>query len=312
MRMKRLLLLLPLGLVLLLLTACGPRVIEPAAAARADETALVVQLPAMYLDVAADGQITLAEGPLSATLAGLGVDLSDLSMSDETVGKLVSNNIQHIQIDNQPDGLHLFINGNAYPTVVWDDEALDSLVNVLGILGTDLGEAANLLPLLPDLGIGVVLRLPTTGTPIPLATGQRASAGADNTLATALDAPVALDLSLNYAADGSFQLQGLNPFMMGMIPTDALQQSPDTLSGITEMGIESLSILARPIGLVIMINGEPLPYLRSADEEQLLRTIELLLQVAGGDQAAQMGGLVRQILPALWRQGLRLSVNFPA
>lgn len=312
MRMKRLLLLLPLGVLLLLLSACGPRAIQPAEAASADETALVVQLPAIYLDVAADGQITPAEGPLSTLLTSLGVDISSLSMSAETVDKLVSNNIQHIQIDNQPDGLHLFINGDAYPTIAWDEASFDSLINVLEILEVDLGEAANLLPLLPDIGVGIVLQLPTTGTPAPLATGQAATTNNDNTLQAALDAPIALDLSLNYAADGSFQLQGLNPFMLGMIPSDALQQSPDTLSSITERGIESLSILARPTGLVIMINGEALPYLRSTDEEQLLRTIELLLQVAGGDEAAQMGGLIRQIVPALWRQGLRLSVNFPA
>jgi hypothetical protein len=307
---KRIVLLLFLVMMMVATVACGPRTIPPAEV-EAEEGELVVQLPAIYLDVTDEGQITLAEGPLNETLAALGVDLSNLSMSADTVADLTGAGIESLQLDNQPDGLHIFVNGEAMPTVAWDEASLASLVNVLGIVGADLGEAAKLLPLLPDLGFGVVLRF---GNPdARIATNQRvdATAAAQNTLEAAVAAGAALDLSLTYAEDGTFQLQGLNPFMMGMIPADALQQSPDTIASVTEMGIDSLSIMARPTGLVIMINGEPLPYLRSTDEAQLLRTINLLLQVVAPDQAGQMGGIIQQILPALWRQGLRLTVNFP-
>lgn len=313
MRTKRFVLLLILVLALVVTSACGPRAATPATATT-DKTALMVQLPAIYLDVAADGQMTLAEGSLTQVLGGLGVDLSDLSMSEENVQKFVGAQIQHLQLDNQPDGLHIFINGEALPTLAWDAESLDSLVNVMGILDVDLGEAGKLLPLLPELGFGLALRFPTTGAARPLATGGRmATAENPNNLSAALATPPNIDLSLNYAADGSFQLLGLNPFMLGMIPADALAQSPETLEGITEMGINSLSIIMRPTGLIIMLNGEPLPYLRSESEDQLLTTIELLLRFTSDDEAqtAQLLGIIRQILPALWRQGLRLSVNFP-
>jgi hypothetical protein len=135
----------------------------------------------------------------------------------------------------------------------------------------------------------------------------------ENNLANAVSASAGIAISLNYAQDGSFQLQGLSPFMLNMIPADALQQTPDAIDGITGRGIESLSIKARPTGLLISINGEALPYLRSSDEAQLLNMIQLVLRIAAGEeQAAQLGGIVGQILPALWRQGLELSVNFPA
>jgi hypothetical protein len=313
MRTKRLVLLLTLALALIVTSACGPRAITPPAT-QADENALVVQLPAINLDVAADGKITPAEGPLSQALPALGVDLANLSMSAETVQKLTDAGVKHLQIENLPEGMYLFMNGEPLPTLVWDQDSLASLATLLPTLGVDLGSAGKLLPLLPNLGFGVVLRLPggTGASAPPLAKGVRPATGGDD-MATALGQPAAIDLALNYAADGSFQLQGLNPFMLGMIPADALRQTPDALKGITDRGIESLSITARPTGLVIQINGQPAIYLRSTDQAQLLNTIMLLLGIAGGqDQVAQMGGMIQSLLPSLWAQGLRLTVNFPA
>jgi hypothetical protein len=294
-------------------SACGPRAIAPATATAADDQ-LMVQLPAIYLDVAADGQMNLAEGPLSQALAALGVDLSDLSMGEETVQSLSDAGVQHLQLETQPDGLYIFMNGQPFPTLVWDDESLASLGEMLPNLGVDLGDAAGLLPLLPDLGVGLVLRLPGgTGAGAPALAQRVTPPAAQGDLASALSAPTTIDLTLTYDATGSGQLQGLNPFMLGMIPPDALQQSPETLESVAEMGINSLSIIFRPTGLVVLINGEPFVYLRSTDEAQLLEMIEFLLRYATDpQQAAQLGGIVRQVLPALWRQGLRLTVNFPA
>jgi hypothetical protein len=297
--------------VSLTLSACGPRELSPTAA-NVDGMQLVVELPAIILDVAEDGQITLGEGPLQQTVAALGVDLSALSMSAETVQDFVGAKIQHIQLDNRPDGLGIYVNGQPMPTLAWDETSLDSLVNVLGMVGTDLGPAAGLLPILPDLGIGLIVRFPSSGSAIPLARMVAPTGNNQNTLEAALAAQPAVDLSLNYGADGSYQLQGLNPFMLGMLPPDALQQSPDTLDSVSEMGINGLSLTMRPTGVLIQINGEPLPYIRSTDQEQLLRMIELVLQLQAPDAAAQYGGLIRQLLPALWAQGMRLSVNFPA
>jgi hypothetical protein len=313
MQSKRLILLLTLLLALVVTSACGPRAITPATAAPAADQ-LVVQLPAIYLDVAADGQMSLAEGPLSQALAALGVDLSDLAMGEETVQSLSDAGVQHLQLETQPDGLYIFMNGRPFPTLVWDGDSLDSLAEMLPNLGVDLGDAAGLLPLLPDLGVGLVLRLPGgTGAGAPALAQRVTPPAAQGDLASALSAPTTIDLTLTYGPDGVGQLQGLNPFMLGMIPPDALQQSPETLESVAEMGINSLSITFRPTGLVVLINGEPFVYLRSTDEAQLLEMIDFLLRYATDpQQAAQLGGIVRQVLPALWRQGLRLTVNFPA
>jgi hypothetical protein len=295
-------------------SACGPRVASPAPAEDESQT-LIVELPAIYLNVAQDGAITLAEGPLHDVLGSLGVDLSGLSMSAETVQKFVGANIQHIQLDNRRDGLYIYINGQPYPTLVWDEAALASLVDVLAMFGTDLGEAGKLLTLLPDLGIGVVVNFPVAAGSAATRLAPMApntAAGAQVTLEDAMNAPVALDLTLTYAEDGSFQLQGLNPFMLGMIPQDAMRQSPEAIANLTEQGIHSLSIAARSTGLLIMVNGQPLPLLRTTSDQQLLQLIQLALQLQGDSSStAQIAGVIQQLLPPWLRQGLRLTVNFP-
>lgn len=313
MQTKRLMLLLTLLLALVVTSACGPRAITPATATPAADQ-LVVQLPAIYLDVAADGKMSLPEGPLSQALTALGVDLSDLAMGEETVQKLSDAGVRHLQLETRPDGLYIFMNGRPMPTLVWNSESLESLAEMLPKLGVDLGDAAGLLPLLPDLGVGLVLRLPGgSGAGAPALAQRVTPPPAQGDLATALSAPTTIDLRLTYGPDGAGQLQGLNPFMLAMIPPDALQQSPETLESVAEMGINSLSITFRPTGLVVSINGDPFVYLRSTDEAQLLELIDFLLRYAtDAQQASQLGGIVRQVLPALWRQGLRLTVNFPA
>jgi hypothetical protein len=296
----------------LLLTACGPRTAS-SPAAESDGKQLVVELPAIVLDVAEDGQITLSEGPLQGLLAGLGVDLSSLSMDAETVQDFVKANVQHIQLDNRPDGLGIYVNGQAMPTLAWDDQSLASLVKVLDMTGADLGPAAKLLPILPNLGIGVVVRFPASAAAIPLAKlTASAAVGSQNTLQAALSTPAKINIALTYAGDGTYQLKGLNPFILSAIPADALKMSGDTLDSVAEMGIKGLSIVARPQGLVVLVNNEPLPYLRSANQEQLLKMIELILQLQGGESASQYVGLVRQLLPALMTAGLSANVTFPS
>jgi len=294
--------------VMLTVSACGPRMASPTDSA--DNSQLVVELPAIVLAVAEDGKMTPDAGPLADVITSLGVDLSSLALPADIVEKLVANGIQTIQLDNRRDALSVYINGNAFTALAWDRESLSALLNVLASTGNDLGEAGKLITLLPDLGFGLVLKLPGSTASAPLARLQAASTRSQNTLQAALASAPALDLTLNFAADGSYQLQGLNPFMLGMIPADALRQSPDTIASVNEMGIEGLSIMMRPTGIVIMVNGEALPYIRSADQAQLMSMISLLLNVFGGDSAAQNAGLIQQLLPSLMANGLRLSVNF--
>jgi hypothetical protein len=311
MNTKRLLIVLTLAMTMVLASACSPRAITPPAPA-ANSDALVVQLPAIILDVAADGQISVAEGPLTQVLSALDVDLSNLSMSEETVGKLTAAGVKHLQIETLPDGMYLFMNGEQLPTFVWDKQSLTTLGPLLDSIGVDLGDTGKLLPLLPDLGLGVVLRLPGgSGAQAPrLAQGVTVPSGQPS-LANAFSQQVTTNITINYAADGSGQLQG-GGFIAMMIPPDALRQSPDAIAGITERGIEGLGLILSPSGLAIQINGEPAIYFRSSSEAQLMKLIQLLLGVAGGDQAAQMGPLINQILPPLLRGGLSLTVNFPA
>ena len=141
--------------VVLLLAGCGPR-IGTTAPPQAAEDALVVDLPMIYIDFDADGQATLGGIPVSELGAALGSDLSSISMEPDTIARLQNANLQHVQLATRPDGVAIFINSAAAPSLVWDEQTLESLVATLNDLGTDLGEAGALLPLVRDFGLNLV------------------------------------------------------------------------------------------------------------------------------------------------------------
>ena len=91
------------------------------------------------------------------------------------------------------------------------------------------------------------------------------------------DAGAALALDLTYAEDGSFELGGINPLMMGMIQGQlaAANLEPDQVAGMTEKGVESVGLQVTPGGILISVNGELLPYLKFDDEKELFDLIDL-------------------------------------
>ncbi len=203
----------------LALAGCGARLgpsTTPAAAA--DE--LVVDIPTIYIDFDADGNATLGGIPVSQLGAALGSDLSSISMEPTTIERLQKLDIQHIQLATRPSGALIFVNGKPAPAFVWNEESLAALVATLDAMGQDLGAAGGILPLLPKLGLNIGLRFPVTAgkSEIPLTVSN---APFDNVAKTDLAAVVAqqptIPLEINYAADGTFELGGINPLMAGMI-----------------------------------------------------------------------------------------------
>ncbi len=111
-----------------ILAGCGARIGGPAPAPAAD-SGLVVDIPTIFIDVAEDGQMTIGGIPAADLGALTGQDMSSLSMDPTTVERLMGANIQHISVRNLPQGVLLFINGAAAPAIVWDEQALESLLS---------------------------------------------------------------------------------------------------------------------------------------------------------------------------------------
>ncbi|MCB0129965.1 MAG: hypothetical protein KDD78_03920 [Caldilineaceae bacterium] len=303
--------------VVLLLAGCGPRIGTTAPPQAADD-ALVVDLPMIYIDFDADGQATLGGIPVSELGAALGSDLSSISMEPDTVARLQNANLQHVQLATRPDGVAIFINSAPAPSLVWDEQTLESLVATLNDLGTDLGEAGALLPLVRDFGLNLALRFPAAAgkSEIPVTADSKAvDALATTDLQGIINSAAALNLQLNYAADGSFALEGINPLMAGMIqgPLQQAALKPEQLESVAELGINSVGLKVLQGGILISINGKPLPFLKFANEGELFGLLDLVTAMQGDDGGAlaALKGPLQQLLPILTNLGVSLTVNFP-
>lgn len=314
----RFLLIALLATMMLVLAGCGQR-LGPATTTDAPADALVVDIPTIYIDFDADGNATLGGIPVAQLGAALGQDLSNITVDPQTVTRLQRLNIQHIQLATRPNGALIFINGRTAPALIWNDEALAALVSTLDAMGQDLGAAAGILPLLPQLGLNIGLRFPVADgqSAIPLTVPDapfEAVADAD------LDAIVAqqptLPLEINYAADGSFQLAGIPPLMAGMLqgPLSAAQLTPDQLASIGELGLENVGIRTAPGGLLVSINGQPLPFLQFTQLSELFSLVDLagaFTESEGGNPLDMLKGPLEQALPLLQQFGIGVTVNFP-
>jgi hypothetical protein len=299
-----------------ILAGCGARIGGPAPAPAAD-SGLVVDIPTIFIDVAEDGQMTIGGIPAADLGALTGQDMSSLSMDPTTVERLMGANIQHISVRNLPQGVLLFINGAAAPAIVWDEQALESLLATLDMMGTDLGTAGKLLPLAPKLGVNFALRFPVSAgkQEMPLAVSANAAQVLAQTDIQAIAAtPSAVELQINFKQDGTFELGGINPLMAGMFQGAIPQQSPETIQSVQERGITSVGIRTVPGGILLSINGSPLPFLKFDTENELFGLLDLVTTMQGDESGAMddVKGPLQQLLPLLRRLGVSLTVNFPA
>ncbi len=110
-------------------------------------------------------------GVTAEDLAKLGlIDLGRLA--PETLLKLQGGNVQHLEIRNKPDGLHLYFNGEPLPKLIWDSQWLANVVEVYGQLepqGALKPLVDALLPTLDRADIGILLHFPLApgAQPIP-------------------------------------------------------------------------------------------------------------------------------------------------
>jgi len=311
---------------LMMISACAPRATGGAVASRAGEADLAVDLPALVIDVQEDGSLAIGGQSLADLGAVVGQDLSAANLGADTVSALQSAGIQHIQIDNTDQGLLILVNGKAVPTLAWDGQSLVTTAQVVEqVGGPSVALLDKVLPLISDLGLGVILRVPVPeGTEVvPFVSMDDAAAeramSAQAEFLQAVITPPTFSIAVNYAADGSWELAGISEQDLAQVVPglgDAIPSDPAFVATMDEMGINQLGFSTNEQGFFISINGQNLPYLRWG-EGRISNVLDLAIQsgmldsALGGTDTDTLMQYVDALLPAILASQISLNVNFP-
>lgn len=150
-----------------------PRVDTEQARAGVAEKVLI-----LHLDVALDeqGVPTIAGTSLndlqgSFMEAGIAADLSSAKMNPATIAALQAANVSLLQLETEPEGLYINVNGQRLPRLAWDDERLRNMLDLYSKLEPDSPYLPLLRFFLPylqpaDIELGIALPL-NAGQPAP-------------------------------------------------------------------------------------------------------------------------------------------------
>jgi hypothetical protein len=321
MQFKRILFVASLLLVAVLaLTGCAPRPGAGEVATRAPADALVVDLPAIAIDLADDGSASVGGIPIADVGAALGVPI-ELPITAENVAMLKGLGIQHLQLVNLPSGLGIFVNGRQIPSLGWDAETLKSTADALA----GQTSLASLLPVVTQLGIGVTLRLPVAegATPAPLvadasdSAASRLAASQEAFLAEAGSRPT-ISIPINYNLDGTWTAGGFPSSVLENTPIgpflSSLTLTPTQIQRDIKAGIESIDLKLNDQGLAIVWNGTQLPSLDWSGGK-LASVIEVLQESGMMDSVGLDPAMLQQLLdtalPMLTSSDISIEMTFP-
>jgi hypothetical protein len=310
------------------LSGCAPRSgAGDAAAITADPMELVIDLPAIVVDINSDGSPSIGNVPVSQLGATAGLDLSTLAVPAEWVTFMSQGDIQHLQVNNRTDGLMLLVNGEAIPSVAWDGESLVATADTLRAFGVVVPMLERVLPLVQRLGVGVIVRFPVAAgaEALPLyvegdTTAAAQAREAQEAFLAAVGAPPKINLPIQYEADGSFSVGDLTDAEWTALtgaPWYALRLDPTVLANLSNMGVSSLGLSTDAAGIHIAVNGRPLPALTWGDGQliHLLNVADamgLWAMVAPGMDMSSILVTVYDLLPVVQTTDFALNVQFPA
>lgn len=317
---------------LLLMIACGPRSTTSEGIGSVTDRVLVVDLPALYIDYAANGVAYVGSTPLADLGAAFARDLSALNVDESWIARLTAANIQHLQLLNTPTGVIVLVNGEALPSLGWDAAMLSSTAQLFQASGAEVAPVGALLPVVPEFGLGLVVRFPLApdAVPIPVAAVAMteelvaaATTGAQSAQAAYLaliGAPPELLIAVDYAADGTWTVAGMNATAWTQVidaPWDRLTLSPTVVQKASAAGIQTVTITSTRQGLFVTINEQALPYIRWADGEMnqvvdLAQQLGLLGPLNENPHAETILTTVQNLLPFIQTLEVKLVVTFPA
>jgi len=312
------------SLLLVILTVamagCAPRTGGGETAANAADGALVIDLPAIVIDFDDAGQASIGGVPAADLGAAFGAPLDGLALSTEQIQTFTEANIQHLQINNGATGLDILVNGQAIPSVAWDADSLARSKDVLALLGEDgMGAIGDLLPLVSNLGAGVVLNFPLAqgAELIPAeVSGEGSAATAQSDFLAAAGSAARINFPINYNADGTFAIGSMSAEALSLslgLPLESLTLTQDRIDRYVAMGMKTFTVASNTDGIHMTLNGEDLPYISWGDGK-LAYGLQVAAQAGllgdGGDSAA-MVALVEQLLPIIQTAEVTVVVTFP-
>lgn len=318
-----------IGMVILL-SGCGPRATGGNTIELAETYSAAVDFPAIVIDYDPEGAPSAGGMPLSGfmELFGLSSDSAALFHLDPVfVAQLAKSNIQHIQLDNSTDGILILVNGEAIPSLVWDDSSLLALAEVMDMTGFGIELLDTVLPLIQTFGVGTIIRFPISEDTalIPtLVTGEDSSAAEAEATQTAFEEMIGstaqIQIIVTYGEDGNWTVAGLDATQWEQvvpIPWQALNLPPNSVEQLSSRSIETIGFASNQDGLFISINDKTLPYLAWGQGElnhlvALLSEPELIAYFTGGTSSLdQIVPLAERWLPIIQMTNTRLTVKFP-
>lgn len=305
-----------LVLFALLAVGCAPRAGAGENSA-AEGSELVVDLPALVIDIDQEGTASMGGVPLDQLGAAVGASLAGLSLPAEQVQSLVDAGISQVEIGTAATGLNLLVNNQPIPSLSWDEASITTLTDLLANWpDAALGPVGSLLPLMTDLGAGVTLRFPA-GEGAGAAVDTAAVAAAQAEFLSTAGSPARINLPISYNADGSFNIGSISADAFTLatgLPLESLALPPERLALYQSMGIETFTVQTDGEGIHLDLNGQPLPMVSWGDG-RLAYALQLAVQaglVGGGEGDSEaLSGLIQQLLPILQTAEVTVNIVFP-
>jgi hypothetical protein len=185
-----------------------------------------------------------------------------------------------------------------------------------------------LLPVLTNLGMGVIVRFPVKEgaevIPTYIEGGEAAMAARaaqEEFLTTVGDTPPTIRLPVYYDVDGGWRVGDLTDAEwtnLTGIPFQAARLTPEMVQNLIDAGITEITVSTDPEGIHLSINDHDLPYIGWADGEinHLLTLAEQMgLWDTLADSGMNMGelvGMVETLLPIVQSTNTDINVYLPS
>ncbi len=306
--------------VSLLLAGCAPRPTGGQTAAQATPGEILVDLPALVLDFGSDGTASVGGIALGELMTGGGI-----SLPADTMAGLTNANIQHVQLDTHPVGITLRVNGlPMLGSVTYDAERLENTMAMLNemsgspmlaMLDDLIPVLSSLVPLLDNLGMGIIARFPIPAGMEAIPLEVDAMSRTDMDIVTDFRANIRtqprISLPIVIAPDGSWTTSeiGSATLLAALGDETDLSLPADTVAMLASAGIARVEIHTEAQGLSLAVNGYALPLLTWDQGE--FQTLLSLAALAGLDEMSGLLALAEAVLPLLQVTDLDITLLFP-
>jgi hypothetical protein len=312
---------------MLVLSGCAPRPGAGTSAALASEPGeLVIDLPAIVVDINADGSPSVGNVPVAQLGAMANVDLSTLAVDPAWVNYMTASGIQHLQVTNGAGGLLVLVNGEPVPSVEWNGESLVATAEAMKTFGVAIPLLEKVLPLAQRLGIGVIVRFPVPAgaAVIPLfiegeSAAAKAARQAQEEFLAAVGSPPKINIPVFYEADGSFSVGDLTDADWSALtgaPLYTLRLSPQLIQSLSNAGVKSLGVRTDAKGVHVTMNDMELPTL-TWDGGKLQHLLDVADQmnlwalVAPTMQVGDVLTAVNSVLPVVQTTNANIMIILP-